>query len=405
MAYPEAEQAVVTPKPNENKNPVAGTDRPCVLVADDSRVIRRAIVKALSADFELIEATDGEIAWQQLSTDERVQVVITDMEMPKLDGDALIGRIRKADTQRIRTIPIIVITGAQDDATRRRAFACGATDFVTKPIDNLQLLARTRAHVRFDETTRALDRTTKSLEEQAALDPLTELHSRRYFVERATQDISYANRHNLDLAVIRLDFDNFRAVYKQLGDDACDQLFIWLAGLMRANTRVEDTPARIRGGEFAILAPSASRRDASVVCERLRMAVAARPFAYNGVTVPVTISLGLSTLHDDRLDTVEQLLKLAERRLALARTAGGNRLGADDGAVSAPLQEETVLEQPGLEAALHMLSNGDGAHLLPYLPELLTRVIPLLETCDRQLDLNLGPVLHSLKTRLGLVKQ
>ncbi|HLF23416.1 MAG TPA: diguanylate cyclase, partial [Burkholderiales bacterium] len=316
---------------------------------------------------------------------------------------SLICRIRASDEQHLRDLPVIVITGAQDDQTRERAFACGATDFIIKPIDGVQLLARARAHARLDQTTRKLSETTKSLEEQTAVDPLTELHSRRYFLQRATQDVAFAKRHGQDLALIRIDFDNFRDVYKRHGDEVCDQIFIWLAGLMRANTRVEDTPARIRGGEFAILAPSSDRHEASALAERLRSAVTNTPFNHNGTTVPLTISLGLATLNGDRVDTIEDLAARAEQKLTLAKAAGGNQLGLGyEQEVPAP--EESVFEQPDLEAALKLINDGDGGKLLPYLPDLLTRVMPLIELCDQQLELDLALTLNSLKERLGSVK-
>ena len=106
-----------------------------VLVADDSRVIRKAISKILSNEFELVETGDGEAAWEYLLRDDTVQVLVSDIEMPKLDGYSLICRVRAADLERVRTVPIIVITGADDELTRERAFACGATDFIIKPID------------------------------------------------------------------------------------------------------------------------------------------------------------------------------------------------------------------------------------------------------------------------------
>src|SRR5581483_2527732 len=148
------------------------------------------------------------------------------------------------------------------------------TDFIIKPIDGVQLLARTRAHARLDQTTRALVETTKTLEDQSAVDPLTELHSKRYFLQRAAQDLAYATRHGAALAIARIDIDNFRAIYKQLGDDAYDQMLIWLARTLRGVTRTEDTVARIGGGQFAVLAPSTDRAAAAVLCERLRAAAA-----------------------------------------------------------------------------------------------------------------------------------
>lgn len=381
----------------------SATEKPIVLVIDDSRVIRRAIGKILSGEFTLIDAEDGEAGWQHLVTDSRVQVVISDVEMPKLDGYALICRIRAADESHLRNLPVIVITGAQDDQTRERAFACGATDFIIKPIDAVQLLARARAHARLDQTTRKLNETTKSLEEQTAVDPLTELHSRRYFLQRATQDLAFAKRHNQDLSLLRIEFDNFRDVYKRHGDDVCDQIFIWLAGLMRANTRIEDTPARIRGGEFAILAPTSDRREASALAERLRTAVVDKPFRHGDSDITLTISLGLATVVSDRVDSIDDLMARAEQRLTLAKAGGGNQLGLGyELEVQAP--EESVFEQPDMEAALKLITDGEGGKLLPYLPDLLTRLLPLIELCDQQLELDLMLTINSLKERLEPVK-
>jgi two-component system, cell cycle response regulator len=398
-------EPAVQPAPTATTDPAAtNPDKPWVLVVDDSRVIRRAIQKVLASDFNLIEAEDGEAGWERLAEDERIQVVITDMEMPKLDGYSLICRIRAAELPRVRDVPVIVITGANDDQTRERAYACGATDFVIKPLDSVQLLARTRAHARLDETTRKLKETTKSLEEQTAIDPLTELHSRRYFFQRGEQDLAFAKRRGSQLAVVRVDFDNFRALYKQLGDEACDQLFIWLAGIIRTNTRTEDTPARIRGGEFAILAPSADREDASVLCERIRTAVAQTPFDNRGTPLAVTVSVGLATPKKDGDDTIEDLVARAEQHLTLAKANGGNQTNAGhDEVFAAP--EEAVMEQPTLETALDMIGMGEGGKLVPYLPDMMMRILPLLEICDKQFDLGIDPTIRAIRTRLGLVKQ
>lgn len=376
------------------------TEKVRVLVVDDSRVIRKAINKILSNEFDLIEAEDGESAWEQLLRDESVEVLVSDIEMPKLDGYSLICRIRAADAERVRNVPIIIITGADDELTRERAFACGATDFIIKPIDGVQLLARTRAHAKLDQTTRQLEETSAALEEQTAVDPLTQLHSRRYFVQRGVQDLAYAKRHHNDLSVIRIDIDNFRSIYKKYGDQASDQILIWLAKILVATSRTEDTAARIGGGEFAILTPSSGRMEAAVLCERMRTAVIAGPFKNESVSLPLTISLGLATLGRDPGDTIEELLALSEQRLTLAKAAGGNRLGISY-QEEAPKLEETVIEQPDFETALKMLGANEGGKLVPFLPDLLSRCIPMLEFCNKQLDLGLGFAIESLKDKLS----
>ncbi len=379
---------------------VPATDKVRVLVADDSRVIRKAINKILSNEFELIEAEDGETAWEQLLKDNSIEVLVSDIEMPRLDGYSLICRIRAAETERIRNVPIIVITGADDELTRERAFACGATDFIIKPIDGVQLLARTRAHAKLDQTTRKLGETATALEEQTAVDPLTQLHSRRYFIQRGVQDLAYAKRHNSDLSVIRIDIDNFRTIYKQHGDQVSDQILVWLAKILTATCRTEDTVARIGGGEFAIIAPSSGRMEAAVLCERVRTAVAAEPFKHANLSIALTTSLGLSTLGRDPGESIEELLGLAEQRMTLAKAAGGNRLGVSY-QEEAPKPEEAVIEQPDLETALKMLGANEGGKLVPFLPDLIGRCLPLLEFCNKKLDLGLGFAIESLKDKLS----
>ena len=122
------------------------TERARVLVVDDSRVIRKAIGKVLGSEFELTEAEDGEAGWDTLTRDNRTEVVISDIQMPRLDGYGMICRIRAAEDPRLRDIPIIVITGAEDEITKERAYACGANDFILKPIDSAQLLNCVQNH-------------------------------------------------------------------------------------------------------------------------------------------------------------------------------------------------------------------------------------------------------------------
>ena len=121
--------------------------KPCVLVVDDSRVVRRAIVGVLGAHFEVLEAGDGVEGWRILRQESRIDVVISDIQMPEMDGYTLICKIRATEDPGLRDIPIIVITSAEDEITRERAYACGANAFVLKPFDAAQLLQGVRAQL------------------------------------------------------------------------------------------------------------------------------------------------------------------------------------------------------------------------------------------------------------------
>lgn len=121
-------------------------ERSRVLVVDDSAVIRKAISRVLDSDYDLLEANDGEAGWEALKSNQDLGVVISDVQMPKLDGYGMICRIRADSDPKVRDVPVIVITSAEDDITRERAYACGANDFILKPIDSDQLLSCIRNH-------------------------------------------------------------------------------------------------------------------------------------------------------------------------------------------------------------------------------------------------------------------
>jgi CheY-like chemotaxis protein len=123
------------------------TDKPVILVVDDSRVMRKAMIKILGDGYEVIEAEDGMKGWNQVLGNSSIEVVISDIEMPNMDGYSFICRIRASEDEALRNIPVIVITGAEDDITRERAYACGANDFILKPIDKQQMLSCVNAHL------------------------------------------------------------------------------------------------------------------------------------------------------------------------------------------------------------------------------------------------------------------
>ena len=339
--------------------------RPRILVADDSRVMRLAIFKILGTAFDVVQVDDGARAWERLSQDAEIQALITDIEMPELDGYALISRLRAADDSRLRKLPVITITGADDEATKQRAFDCGATDFITKPIDAIQLQARVQAYVRYDQTARELSERSTTLEGQVITDPVTGLRSRRYLVQRGEQDVAFALRRGKDVTLIRIAIDGFKKLYQAHGDETGDGLLVWLAKLLSGNARIEDTAVRVAGAEFAILANATRIQDALVICDRLRAAVADRPYCRDDATIPITLSFGLASLGQDRRNSIHALLALAQERLRQAQAEGGDRLcrstlpkTADSANAAEPAAVEQGVAMPVavIEAATDMLS-------------------------------------------------
>ena len=122
-------------------------DKRTVLIVDDSRTVRATIRKYLSDQYTILEAEDGEAGWEALQQNPDITLVISDIQMPRLDGYGLICRIRAANEDTIRNNSIVVITGAEDETTRERAYACGANDYILKPLDLTDLLTRLKSQV------------------------------------------------------------------------------------------------------------------------------------------------------------------------------------------------------------------------------------------------------------------
>ncbi|MHB8454553.1 MAG: diguanylate cyclase [Acidiferrobacterales bacterium] len=371
-----------------------------VLVVDDSRVMRLAVQRVLGKEFDLVEAEDGEAGWDTLRADSRIQVVISDVQMPRLDGYSLICRIRAADESRIGSVPVVVITGAEDEITRERAFACGANDFITKPIDSAQLLACVRNLARPDQDAIDVAETVAVLGDQSNIDSLTHLDNRRHFFENSRVVLGTAQKTKGTLSLLRLSVDNFIALRAQYGDEYADHVLIWVANILRAKTRKGDLLARTGNSEFAAVTLSSGRVESAVLCERLRSAVSAKPFSHEGITAGVTVSIGLVSLGHDPGDSLEDLLALAHKRLKAASSAGGDRMCVSEEGESHQI-EEAVIEQPGLDEALKMLARNELGQLELYAAQLAASVIPLLEFCNKRYSMELDYEMRSIKEALS----
>jgi len=261
-----------------------GDSRTRILVVDDSRLMRKAAQKMLGDEFDVVLAEDGEEAWSLLSQDPSLQVVFTDLNMPRTDGYELLRRIRAAEASWLQSLPVIIVTGADNDETARmQALEMGATDFIAKPFTTTDLVARARAHANNQ-------RITRRLQAQSTLDGLTGLANQAGFLERLQQDIAYARRHQLPLSVVRLEIAEFRRFFLYYGRDVAESLVLQVARLVRARIRKEDTAARIGLGGFALSLPGGGVAGIENMLDRLRAEMALQPpLDDQGDAIPVVL--------------------------------------------------------------------------------------------------------------------
>ena len=360
-----------------------GADKPLILIVDDSPTIRMSLARAVRDEFQSIEAEDGEAAWDILLAEPDVELLITDLSMPRLDGYQLTRRVRENDTTRMRNLPVIVVTGADDTDARERAFHAGANDFLTKDSDRIELLARLRAHLKLAQTIRQLEASQRELREQANTDPLTGLANRRFFTQIAEKELSLMRRQQESFSVLMVDIDHFKAVNDVYGHPAGDEILKRVAATLADNLREEDTVARIGGEEFVVCSPATNRLAAIVLAERLRKAVESLEVVFEGSCIPVTISLGIALRPHDGED-LETLLSVADERLYAAKEGGRNRFCVADKSSNGHVETAVERIRPRMGEALAMIRHGNLHRLLPHLPALLEELVPLLELVNRQ---------------------
>ncbi len=354
-----------------------------VLVVDDSPTIRANLQLALEGNYPLIEAADGEAAWQHLLADRGIEVVITDLVMPRLDGYALIQRMRNSKNSRISGTPVIVIAGGENVSLKEKAFAAGANDFIGKTVDWVELRARVGAALKLANTIRELQESRQILRRRAYTDHLTGLMNRRSFFENAGRSLALMRRHEEDLTIIMIDIDHFKMINDRFGHQAGDHVLKKIGKVLSSVIRDEDVLARIGGEEFAVALPYTSKLGAVVLAERWRQQIKEADFGVDGNTISITMSQGLSSLRPHGEDTLDLMMARADQRLYIAKRRGRDQVCSNDESDQNVELSRSNRKCPRMSEALEMLRHGHSAELDAHLHKLFLEVLPLFERANQ----------------------
>ncbi|MBN9423422.1 MAG: hypothetical protein BGO63_18965 [Candidatus Accumulibacter sp. 66-26] len=354
------------------------TQQPRILIVDDSRMVRATIIKRIRDFYDFREEADGEAGWQALVLDHSIQLVITDLSMPVLDGFGLLGRIRGSRLARIRDMPVLMISGDEEEA-RERAKALGVSDFIAKGIGAAELLARIDSLVKLAQTQNRL----KENREQQVQDAETGLFTRKYIELQAAQAMSHAMRHDSQVSAMVLGFDRYAALRDEHGESVVKQLQLSFTKMLSGKMRKEDSLGHFAGSQFAVVSPGTSHTACESFAGRLREAIESANIAVHGQRLQVSISVGVANSPADSVTSAGALLELAGARLKAAQQAGGNQV---IGCMGKP---PAVAAVPSFAHAVELLKSGREGSLLPHLAELGRQALPLLRLLDRELKLGL----------------
>ena len=297
-----------------------------VLIIDDSAKIRAEIVHALKAA-ELFrtfrEAADG-IEGVKALHDERPDLIICDLEMPRMDGFKFLQLVHSQ--QILRDIPIIMLTGRGETELKIKGLAMGASDYVTKPFDKGELVARVKVQLKIKQLQDELKRSNERLREISNTDHLTGLHNRRYLMESLAREMDRVQRKKSVLTLVMFDVDHFKRINDTYGHQSGDAVLQAVAEAARFGLRLYDVAARYGGEEFVLVLPETPLAGGMVVAERLRKRVEAISSPPPLDQATVTVSLGVASNSSPEVTDIETLLQQADVALFQAKRNGRNRV-------------------------------------------------------------------------------
>ena len=299
-----------------------------ILIAEDNPVARKLLEKTLvKAGHEVVSVENGRKALE-LFNKKFFPIILTDWMMPEMDGLELCRAIRESTSEGYVFIVLLTAKDSKDDIIS--GLEAGADDYLTKPINHAELIARLNTGRRILELERSLKDAYEEIRLLSITDPLTGCYNRGYMTNKLPQEITRARRYNHSLSLIFSDIDHFKKINDSYGHQVGDLVLKELVQTIQGSIRMEvDWLTRYGGEEFLIVLPETDTDGAFIAAERLRKAISQREIKAMEQVLHITASFGVTGFDPDTPDnniSLESLINLADRCLYQAKQEGRNRV-------------------------------------------------------------------------------
>lgn len=297
-----------------------------VLLVDGRASSQERLLRALKPIADVSVLAEPQAALFE-AAENNFDLVIVNASFDDYDPLRLCSQLRSLE--RTRFIPILLVTEQGNDEMIVRALELGVTDYIMRPVDPNELIARSLTQIRRKQCNDRLRTSVQHTIELAITDDLTGLYNRRYLDGHLRLLVDRASARGRPLSICITDIDRFKQVNDTYGHDAGDEVLRDFANRVRATVRGADLACRFGGEEFVIVMPDTTPEMAAVVAERLRLMVESRGFEIRqaDMVLSITASLGIASLRPGD-DTPEALLKRADMALYQAKNNGRNRVVA-----------------------------------------------------------------------------
>lgn len=294
-------------------------DKCRILVIDDEKTNLLILHRILSPEYIILTAKSGSEGLKRAAS-ERPDLILLDIIMPDISGFDVLKALK--DDPDLKDIPIIIITGLDNEEDEEKGLLMGAVDYIFKPFKNAIVLARVRTHIQIVQYIRMIEHLNR-------MDPLTGIPNRRCFNERMVIEWKRAIRENKPVSLMMIDVDKFKNYNDTYGHPQGDALLQAISKLFVSIARRPlDVAARLGGEEFGILLPDTPADIANVMAEKVRVQVenTSIPLANRSSLTSITISIGVTSLVPTELSKIEDFIARADANLYTAKKTGRNRV-------------------------------------------------------------------------------
>jgi len=341
-----------------------------VLVVDDSKFVRATFTRILEASFAVRAEADGEAALKAIEEDNGIVMVFSDLNMPKMDGFGLLQKIRTSADKRVKALPVVIISGEEDEKSKKRARDAGANDFIAKSADGAEVLARIDNLLKLVHANQELEATKEAVQQTATRDPLTGTFTLNYLLTEGRKHHSHAKRHGTALSVINFRIDTFPEWTQKVGKEIAGKLLERVARAVIASLRAEDSIGRTGDAIFTVISPSTDGAQAVAFGKRLKEQLEKAQINYNNQALGMRVAVGIGALGHDAANSIEELIKAAAQRMGQATPA----------AAAAPLPKpQAVAMPPELEKAIALLERVDPQRHAPIVGMVARRLAAIME--------------------------
>jgi diguanylate cyclase (GGDEF)-like protein len=293
-----------------------------VLIAEDDPVSSKILQKNLENwEYGVALARSGAAAWQALQ-DPDLRLAILDWMMPGMDGVEVCRKIRRR--KKFNYTYIILLSAKDRKQDIISGLSSGADDYMTKPVNFLELRARLKAGQRIIELEDKLLFAQNQLKDIASRDGLTKIWNRTEITRFLNEELERGRREKTSTGVIMLDIDHFKSINDEYGHAAGDLALLKVVSRLKNKVRKSDKLGRYGGDEIIIILPNCPPAEIRKVGERLRQAVGSRRIRTEMDTIPITISVGCATSDQPGSSRPEKLIRTADRLLLKAKEQGRN---------------------------------------------------------------------------------